>query len=108
MKKRPLQGHYFMQDYGNQMPSWYIFDLFNYNLNTAITYMFDIVTVQDRTKLFVSRFSGNEALQEITSHGNNTLKIVLSDWTGVTKVAEYSTFHIGNENDGYRLTVGAY
>ena len=76
--------------------------------NTAITYMYDIVTVQDSTKLFASRYSGNEALHEMTSHGNYTLKIVLTDWAGVTKVAEYSIFRIGNERDGYRLTVGGY
>ena len=97
-----------MQDYGNQMPFWNIFDLFNYNLNTAITYMYAVVTVQDSTKLFASRYSGNEALHEITSHGNYTLKIVLTDWVGVTKVVEYSLFRIGNESDGYRLTAGGF
>ena len=53
-------------------------------------------------------FSGNKALNAITSHGNTTLKIVLTDWTGFSKVATYSAFRIGNEIEGYRLTVGGY
>ena len=64
--------------------------------------------VQDMTKLFTSRFPGNDALHEITSHGHYTMKVVLTDWTRVTKVAEYSTFRIGSESDGYRLTLQGY
>ena len=60
------------------------------------------------TQRFTFRFSGNEALHEITSHGNYTLKVVLTDWTRVTKVEEYSFFHIGSESDGYRLTLRGY
>ena len=70
--------------------------------------MYAIAKVQDISKLFTSRFPGNEALYEITSHGNYTLKVVLTDWTRVTKVAEYSTFRIGSKSDGYRLTLQGY
>ena len=71
-------------------------------------YMYAMANVQDMTKLFTSRFPGNEALHEITFHGNYTLNIVLTDWTRVTKIAEYNIFRIGSESDGYRLTVGGY
>ena len=71
-------------------------------------YMYAIAKVRDMTKLFTSRFPGNEALHEITSHGNYALKIELTDWTRVTKYAEYSIFRIGNESDGYRLTLRGY
>ena len=71
-------------------------------------YMYAIAKVQDISKLFTSRYQGNEALHEITSHGNNTLKVVLTDWTRVTKVVEYSTFRISSESDGYRLTLQGY
>ena len=71
-------------------------------------YMYAIAKVQDMTKLCKFRFPGNEALHEITSHGNYTLMVVLADWTRVTKVAEYSIFRIGSENDGYRLTLRGY
>ena len=36
------------------------------------------------------------------------LKIVLSDFDGVTKHAEYSTFFVGNELLDYRLRIGGY
>ena len=70
--------------------------------------MYAIAKVKTMTKLFTSCFPGNEALHEITSHGNYTLKVVLTDWARVTKVAEYSFFRIGSESDGYRLTLRGY
>ena len=36
------------------------------------------------------------------------LKIVLEDFNGITKHAEYSTFYVGNELLDYRLTIGGY
>ena len=51
---------------------------------------------------------GNEIIHQLTSHGNYTLKVVLTDWNNTVKYAEYSVFRIGSETDNYRLTIGGY
>ena len=51
---------------------------------------------------------GNDAIHQITSSANYTLKIYLTDWDNVTKYAMYDTFRIADEADGYRLTIGGY
>ena len=51
---------------------------------------------------------GNDAIHQITSSANYTLKIYLTDWDNVTVYAMYNTFRIADEADGYRLTIGGY
>ena len=51
---------------------------------------------------------GNDIIHQITSHGNFTLKIVLTNWNNARKYAEYSVFIVANEMDNYRLTIGGY
>ena len=51
---------------------------------------------------------GNDILHQITAYQNHKLRIVLSDFDGITKHANYDTFHVGDEVSGYRLTIGGY
>ena len=51
---------------------------------------------------------GNDIIHQLTSHGNYSLKIVLTDWNNTMKYAEYSVFKIKGEVDNYRLTIGGY
>ena len=51
---------------------------------------------------------GNDLIHLMTSNASYTLKIVLTDWENVTKFAQYDTFRISDEADGYRLTIGGY
>lgn len=51
---------------------------------------------------------GNDIIHELTSHAIHILKIVMTDFDGVTKVAEYSVFHVGDEDNGYKLLVDHY
>ena len=47
-------------------------------------------------------------IHQITSRADYTLKIYLTEWTGERRFAQYDTFQIDNETDGYRLTIGGY
>ncbi|VDI43929.1 ficolin [Mytilus galloprovincialis] len=51
---------------------------------------------------------GNEAIHEITSHGNHELRIEMTDFDGNFKYAEYRVFGIGDEADGYPLLIFSY
>ena len=51
---------------------------------------------------------GNDLIHLMTSNSSYTLKVVLTDWENVTKYAQYDTFRIADEADGYRLTIGGY
>ena len=51
---------------------------------------------------------GNEAIHQITSSINYALKIYLTDWDNITKIAMYENFRIADEADGYRLTVNGF
>ena len=51
---------------------------------------------------------GNDAIHQITSRANYTLKIYLTDWDNVTVYAKYDVFRIAAEANGYRLTIGGY
>ena len=41
-------------------------------------------------------------------NGSHELKIVMSDWEGVTKYAQYGIFSIDSEQNYYRLHSGNY
>ena len=47
-------------------------------------------------------------MHEITVHGLYELRINLGDFEGEMRFAKYSHFRVGNEADGYRLTVSGY
>ena len=51
---------------------------------------------------------GNYFIHQLTTHGNYTLKIVLTDWNDTMKYAEYNLFRVRGEADSYRLTIGGY
>ena len=51
---------------------------------------------------------GNDILHRLTANSNQELKIVMSDFSNVTKYADYTTFHVADEAAGYRLTIGGY
>ena len=51
---------------------------------------------------------GNDFIHQLTTHGNYTLKIVLTDWNDTMKYAEYNLFRVRGEVDNYRLTIGGY
>ncbi|VDI08096.1 Hypothetical predicted protein [Mytilus galloprovincialis] len=51
---------------------------------------------------------GNENMHKISSHGRHALRVELSDFDNQDKYAEYKTFSIGDEQDGYQLAVGGY
>lgn len=47
-------------------------------------------------------------MHKISSHGRHALRVELSDFDNQDKYAEYKTFSIGDEQDGYQLAVGGY
>ena len=51
---------------------------------------------------------GNDNIHQLTSLGNYSLKIVLTNWWDVRSYAEYSIFYVANEADNYTLTIGGY
>ncbi|VDI40970.1 angiopoietin 1 [Mytilus galloprovincialis] len=51
---------------------------------------------------------GNEHIYKLTSDGGYQLRITLEDWNGDTRYATYTTFSLGNEASGYKLTIGGY
>ena len=57
---------------------------------------------------YISIVVGNDILHQLTDYHNQRLKIILSDFAGITKHADYSTFYVGNALFDYRLTIGGY
>ncbi|XP_052106458.1 ficolin-1-like [Mytilus californianus] len=51
---------------------------------------------------------GNDNIHELTADANHALMILMTDFSGVTKFAEYLSFHISSEDNGYRLMVSKY
>lgn len=60
--------------------------------------------------ILISTYSvqGNQILHEITVHRLYELRVNLEDFAGNKRFAKYSHFRIGNEADGYRLTLSGY
>ena len=52
--------------------------------------------------------TGNDIIHELTKNGDHKLKIVLTDFSNVTKFAEYRMFLVDDETYGYRLSVIGY
>ena len=51
---------------------------------------------------------GLHTIHEITRRYDTTLRIQLQDWDDNIRYAEYEQFSISGEDDGYRLSIGAY
>ncbi|XP_078583009.1 uncharacterized protein LOC144865860 [Branchiostoma floridae x Branchiostoma japonicum] len=51
---------------------------------------------------------GNENIHLLTNKKNYRLRIDLEDWQGESRWAEYSTFRVSGESDGYRLHISGY
>ncbi|XP_078577000.1 microfibril-associated glycoprotein 4-like [Branchiostoma floridae x Branchiostoma japonicum] len=51
---------------------------------------------------------GNENIRLLTKRKNYKLRITLEDWNNNTRFAEYSTFRVSGEGDGYRLHLSGY
>ena len=51
---------------------------------------------------------GNDILHQLTAYHNQKLKIVLSDFDGITKHADYDKFYVGDEVSDYILLIGGY
>ncbi len=46
---------------------------------------------------------GLEHIYHLTRSGSHILRVTLEDWEGTTRYAEYSDFHLEDEQDKYRL-----
>ncbi|XP_035697222.1 microfibril-associated glycoprotein 4-like [Branchiostoma floridae] len=51
---------------------------------------------------------GNENIHLLTNQKKHTLRIDLQDWEENQTFAEYSTFRVSGESDGYRLHISGY
>ncbi|XP_041653869.1 fibrinogen-like protein 1 [Cheilinus undulatus] len=51
---------------------------------------------------------GNDKLHDITTQGNYSLRIILEDFDGNLRYAEYRNVRVASEKDQYRLNFGAY
>ncbi|CAH1224823.1 TUBA1A [Branchiostoma lanceolatum] len=51
---------------------------------------------------------GNENIHLLTQQKSYTLRIDMSDWEGESRFAEYSTFRVSGESDGYRLSIHGF
>eukprot|EP00058_Branchiostoma_floridae_P003918 XP_002589406.1 hypothetical protein BRAFLDRAFT_77850 [Branchiostoma floridae] len=51
---------------------------------------------------------GNEKIHLLTNQKNYSLRIDLADWNNESAYAEYSTFRVSGESDGYRLHISGY
>ena len=51
---------------------------------------------------------GNDLIYYLTNQLNYSLRIELEDWDGNRKVANYESFKIKSEENGYQLVVGGY
>ncbi|XP_078583776.1 angiopoietin-2-like [Branchiostoma floridae x Branchiostoma japonicum] len=51
---------------------------------------------------------GNENIHLLTNQKNYSLRIDLIDWNDESAYAEYGTFRVSGESDGYRLHISGY
>ncbi|CAG2213123.1 Angiopoietin-related protein 1,Ficolin-1-A,Angiopoietin-1,Fibrinogen C domain-containing protein 1,Ryncolin-1,Angiopoietin-related protein 7,Fibrinogen C domain-containing protein 1-B,Fibrinogen-like protein 1,Ficolin-1,Ficolin-1-B,Angiopoietin-4,Tenascin-R,Ryncolin-2,Fibrinogen C domain-containing protein 1-A,Microfibril-associated glycoprotein 4,Fibrinogen-like protein A,Ryncolin-3,Angiopoietin-2,Ficolin-2,Fibrinogen alpha chain,Tenascin,Angiopoietin-related protein 2,Techylectin-5A,Ryncolin-4,Techylecti len=51
---------------------------------------------------------GNDIIHAITADSNYALIVLMTDYNNVTKYAEYLSFHVDTEENGYRLMLGKY
>ena len=58
--------------------------------------------------LVMSFILGNEHLHQLTVQGKYNLRINMGDFESNQRYAVYSQFVVGDEESGYKLTVGGY
>ncbi|KAK3102091.1 hypothetical protein FSP39_008649 [Pinctada imbricata] len=51
---------------------------------------------------------GNSYVHQLTKNRDCQLRIDLVNWDNLARYAEYEQFSIGDENSGYRLSIGTY
>ncbi|XP_078698930.1 uncharacterized protein LOC144926219 isoform X1 [Branchiostoma floridae x Branchiostoma belcheri] len=51
---------------------------------------------------------GNENIHLLTAQKNYRLRVDMMDWGNQKRYAEYDTFRVAGESDGYRLTISGY
>ncbi|KAI8488185.1 Fibrinogen- domains (FReDs) [Branchiostoma belcheri] len=51
---------------------------------------------------------GNEIIHLLTAQKNYRLRVDMMDWENQKRYAEYDTFRVAGESDGYRLTISGY
>ena len=51
---------------------------------------------------------GLDRIHRLTKSGQNVLRVDLMDWTNDTAYAEYRSFSVASESDGYRLNLGNF
>lgn len=51
---------------------------------------------------------GNQRIHQINSQGWYELRVDLSDYENNSRYAQYQVFSVGDQDSGYRLTVGDY
>ena len=56
----------------------------------------------------IPSFLGNEYVYLLMQNADYMLRIELQDQNGDSAYAQYTTFKINDEMDGYRLTIGGY
>ncbi|CAG2192742.1 unnamed protein product [Mytilus edulis] len=50
----------------------------------------------------------NDIIHALTADSNHALMVLMTDYNNVTKYAEYLSFHVDTEENGYRLMLGKY
>jgi hypothetical protein len=58
--------------------------------------------------IVMSIISGNEHLHQLTAQGKYSLRINMGDFDSNQRYAMYKQFVVGDEESGYKLTVGGY
>lgn len=58
--------------------------------------------------LYLIYYSGNDIIHQITSSGNHKLRVNMDDFDGNHRYAEYDSFSVSDERNGYRLHVNGY
>ncbi|XP_062607981.1 fibrinogen-like protein 1 [Saccostrea cucullata] len=51
---------------------------------------------------------GNNVIHRLTNQDHYTLRVEMTDWDKNHKYAEYSTFVVDDEDEGYKLHIGGY
>ncbi|KAL0155053.1 hypothetical protein M9458_049316, partial [Cirrhinus mrigala] len=84
---------------------------------TLIQHRFDGSTSFNRTwdeykngfgKLTEEFWLGNDKINLLTKAKNMSLRIEIEDFEGVKEYAHYDHFHVANESQQYRLSIGGY
>lgn len=86
---------------------------FSFLLETSIigndtTSCYHFNSSQIDSDVLFSGYTGNDNIHELTSDSNHAMMILMTDFSGVTKFAEYLSFHVSSEDNNYSLMVSKY